>query len=647
MRYRGSALGHFCLLRALLVAGEGTISDEVTSDITCTSSPTITAYNFTVIQTEYMYINRTVDTITVTWDPNTNSVSSDASTSVSESSSTSSQTTPTSTDRCASPAFFDFSLSFPAATGPTRDGAFWDNGSLRYNTTYEDSWNQCAQMCFEESECRFWNWENAYSFVSPGRCDRFRDGQQCQLGSNFWVCGRVDRDPVVSVGPSVGSMGDGTSATSTVGSSASSTSEYAAVSSTIDPSIGTENTVAGDSTSAGEFSSATSTRDEASTTTTGDETLSSSTIEEPSTISTSVDTSAPPTTQESTTTDTSPTGDPTSVEGTSASSDTATSEVATGTSGYAPSIEDPPLTIESPTGSEEPPVTSDTPTQSSSETEAPTTIQDPTDTGAPSVTDTTDPTSTPTPSKPPCPYYAYVVISNSYTDTKLYKVDTIYGNRTLIRDFPPYGVINAMGYNHLDGYLYGVQGYTTNSGFEISPRLVRFTEDPTTFEILADIPEFCGKNIGIGDVDDLGHMWIKCQENKWMEYDIPSGDFTNPKSGTTDITPPGVLDWVWMPDDPNALFSISTSPEGVFLWRFDRTDHTWDKVGNDAGYAGPPFPSNGQINAMYGSRLGYIYAREATEGQTYRFSVRNTTLAQLVIGDTQERQTDGARCVSG
>lgn len=186
--------------------------------------------------------------------------------------------------------------------------------------------------------------------------------------------------------------------------------------------------------------------------------------------------------------------------------------------------------------------------------------------------------------------------------------------------------------NALDNTLYGVQNTSP------APRIIRIGADGTVVGART-LPVAPGA-YNAGDVDENGEFWVAYQGKNWVHLRL--SDQTIIDSGTATFSF-SIYDWAYVPGGGNFLYAIAVDGSGrTFLYRFDRTNHTWAQVG--AGY-GAIYPANGVVGAVYASQDGFLYGSENTQGKTYKFSLDGNTSTFIIQGPTAS-SNDGAHCIN-
>jgi uncharacterized repeat protein (TIGR01451 family) len=217
------------------------------------------------------------------------------------------------------------------------------------------------------------------------------------------------------------------------------------------------------------------------------------------------------------------------------------------------------------------------------------------------------------------------------------QVDLVSGESTVIAT-PPTGV-NAVGYNTLDNYMYGI-----NNG-----NVVAVAQDGTS--TIIGNPGL-DPNVGyqVGDFDDAGHLWVTQGGAGGIQnyYEIDLSDQSSAtyntiiKSGTTS-RPAGLpslpSDWVFVNDAFYGLVGPGTGTGAAQLVRFDPNAGTWTVQATIAATAG----QDRVYGAGYADAQGYLYFSNNTSGEIFRVDPRTNTGIDLAAGPAAAGN-DGARC---
>ncbi|WZH40867.1 hypothetical protein QYS62_001805 [Fusarium acuminatum] len=264
-----------------------------------------------------------------------------------------------------------------------------------------------------------------------------------------------------------------------------------------------------------------------------------------------------------------------------------------------------------------------------------------------------------------CDGYGYVI--STLLGNTLTKVNLNNGQRTtvatgigpggsLLNVAGIAGAINGIGFNHLDGYIYGVVNQGAVSGILCgllgcpSSQLIRIAKNGAYQALPATIPS---NTITMGDVDEQGRLWVSESGKKWWCLDVKPGSATFGKvlnSGTSavDIIS-GVGDWAYVPGGGDYLYAIQASiiQSGLLrtnIVRWSRTTYTWSI---HQTYPNLVLTS---LNLVWGAVMagpgGTLYGQENLLGQTWRFNINSSSNPTSIPGGAiLNLQGDGARCI--
>ena len=200
------------------------------------------------------------------------------------------------------------------------------------------------------------------------------------------------------------------------------------------------------------------------------------------------------------------------------------------------------------------------------------------------------------------------------------------------------GAVNAVGYNTLDDYVYGI---SSQSG-PTSGHLIRVGSDGTFTDL--GIPAGLGLTYNVGDFDDAGHLWVTTSgsTSSYAEIDLAPGSATygtvidsGTKTSPGSITSPGA-DWTWV---NGALYSVGATSTGTaILVRFTPATGALTNLGALSGGL-----ANLLVGATYADASGYLYASDNSTGRIFRIDV-GSRQAILVSNGPASGGNDGARC---
>ena len=222
-----------------------------------------------------------------------------------------------------------------------------------------------------------------------------------------------------------------------------------------------------------------------------------------------------------------------------------------------------------------------------------------------------------------------------------YTVNVQTGDRTLIKQLTGASSgstsINAIGYNALDYNLYAIQANVN------PPKVIKIGAQGQEVDVF-QLPVSLGTLLGVtsynvGDVDENGVYWISNAGRAWAQIDIANQRIIS--QGIAVLTN-AVYDWAYVPGGGNYLYAVNTDSSGnAFLFRFDRSAHTWAQVGK--GY-GNLFGAAGTLGAAYAERDGSLYVSDNTSGKIYKCSLNGVTATFVKTGPTASAN-DGAHCI--
>jgi uncharacterized repeat protein (TIGR01451 family) len=191
-------------------------------------------------------------------------------------------------------------------------------------------------------------------------------------------------------------------------------------------------------------------------------------------------------------------------------------------------------------------------------------------------------------------------------------------------------LVNAVGYNTTDNYMYGIDFSTQ--------RPVQIASDGTLTQLPLPTGMVAG-NYNTGTFDGQGHYWIAQSAgiedgSRWYEIDynvgsttygtvLASGEFANNIIGS---------DWAFSGQD---LYSVQDGSN--HLISFNTTTHALTDLG---ALSGVPASYYG---AVYSDAAGYVYASNNQTGEIYRITPSTRTALDLTAGPPSNGN-DGAFC---
>jgi uncharacterized repeat protein (TIGR01451 family) len=233
-----------------------------------------------------------------------------------------------------------------------------------------------------------------------------------------------------------------------------------------------------------------------------------------------------------------------------------------------------------------------------------------------------------------CDAFGYLFQSDGVAPPNtIYQVDLASGAFTTYATEPS-DLVNAVGYNTLDNYMYGWDLTTAE--------VARISSDGSVTHI--GLPPGVGTAVSYnaGDFDRAGHYWMSSSANgAWYEIDLAPGSATYGQvldSGT--MTFPagtaGLADWTWI---NGALYGVASTTSGpAALDKFDPATGQLTNLGPIAG-----IPGTVLVGATYTDAAGDLFASDNTSGEIYRVNVTTGKLTASAPGPASGNN-DGARC---
>lgn len=247
---------------------------------------------------------------------------------------------------------------------------------------------------------------------------------------------------------------------------------------------------------------------------------------------------------------------------------------------------------------------------------------------------------TPEPTTPPafsCDAGGYLIQAQT-----LFRLDLTTGETELVNQaVGPGRQINAIGYNVLDNFIYGMllagQGAT-------SADLIRIDANGDTVVF----PVGLTGNWRSGDVDSQGRLWLHDLESGWavVDADPDSPTFAEVLDQGTSPLPAGytVADWAFVPGGGDFLYSVIYSEGESALARWGTDTNTWEII-EEYGVV-TDGEDNDTWGALYSAGNGFLYASENNSGDIWRFPVLAGGAPQFVVEGPESSNNDGARCVN-
>lgn len=225
------------------------------------------------------------------------------------------------------------------------------------------------------------------------------------------------------------------------------------------------------------------------------------------------------------------------------------------------------------------------------------------------------------------------------TTAALRSVDLVTGESETLQDPTHSGAINAIGFNPLDGYLYGYTVAGTEGIVRIDANHdVELLGTPTGWTLAAGA-------FPVGEVTPDGELWLArgagAGQQEWARVDLDptSATYMTMLATGTVATPStqSFADWAFNVDDGN-LYTLTGSPRR--LWRFNLDDQTMDEVADLGTFAGSE-----TLGAMYADADGFLYGSANTSGQIHRVRMTAPHTREFFVTGPASGSNDGARCV--
>ena len=197
--------------------------------------------------------------------------------------------------------------------------------------------------------------------------------------------------------------------------------------------------------------------------------------------------------------------------------------------------------------------------------------------------------------------------------------------------------VNAIGYNELDNYLYGI--------VQPSRNLIRISSAGAATVVRSfTAAEIGTAGINVGDVDANGHYWFGSSGNSWHQVDLVPGsptygDILN--KGSADPLGFALADWVYIPVAGEYLWTVSPDGADTALLRFSLDTKTWEVVARYAEVG----TTGGGFGALYGINNGTLFASNNQNGEIWAFDVLGDKVPWLAARGPRSWSNDGARCV--
>ncbi|KAK5064618.1 hypothetical protein LTR84_000452 [Exophiala bonariae] len=224
-------------------------------------------------------------------------------------------------------------------------------------------------------------------------------------------------------------------------------------------------------------------------------------------------------------------------------------------------------------------------------------------------------------------------ITRGNSVSSLYRVNIANGQTTLITNNVGNKVINALGYNVLDNYLYG---YGTGD------RTINRIGPDGSSQVIATLPAGV-TGIVAGDIDINGQYWITAQGVNYYHIDLAPSSNTYGQiieSGNTNLaTGFNIIDWVALAAAPSVLYAVTSgsSQTQTYLMRFDKGTKQFTNLASYGSIAGNTW------GAGYSTTDGNIYASDNVSGQIWQFPIDGSAPSLQAQGNPTS-VNDEARC---
>ncbi|TPX06867.1 uncharacterized protein E0L32_002363 [Thyridium curvatum] len=228
-----------------------------------------------------------------------------------------------------------------------------------------------------------------------------------------------------------------------------------------------------------------------------------------------------------------------------------------------------------------------------------------------------------------CDRYGYL-IQAAY----LYRVNIETGATEPVgTELIPGASINALGYNALDNYLYGLDNNNHN--------IVRISNNGTAQNVVGVTVQSV-----VGDIDNEGCYWVLDSAYKYYKFDLKPGSSTygtvlDQGQTTNSDKVPRLLDWVYLPNHGRQLWSIFPVPNAgeIRMVRFDMTTHAFFVVRTWKSDLDHSF------GAAWGQNPSTVYISDNSNGEIWAYDVTNASRRKVSVGPVSSIN-DGARCVA-
>ena len=225
--------------------------------------------------------------------------------------------------------------------------------------------------------------------------------------------------------------------------------------------------------------------------------------------------------------------------------------------------------------------------------------------------------------------------------TSWYDIDVVTGQSTLKTTLSPAQIVNAIGYNGLDNYIYGYD-QTTNS-------IVRVDDAGTIITLKPNPTGLPANTYNTGTFDPNGFLYIFVNDGtRFYTIDLRPNSATfmklvNPTNGYLEQTSNygvalnpavNVSDWVYNPNDQN-LYGVTNT--GILARIVPTTGATSNLTTIGA--------TNGPFGAQAIDAHGNIYAINNRDGNVYKYTISGNTATGTYFSNTViTSNNDGTIC---
>ncbi|MGL5066529.1 MAG: DUF7507 domain-containing protein [Sarcina sp.] len=241
--------------------------------------------------------------------------------------------------------------------------------------------------------------------------------------------------------------------------------------------------------------------------------------------------------------------------------------------------------------------------------------------------------------------------SGVFGNSQFRKINTVTGNVEIV-NIDMGSTINAIGYNVLNNFIYGMTEVKNSSGVVIQSNLVQISSDGTVVDLgaIPNITDIVGLNVGA--IDNQGFYYLKrASKDYYWTIDLrPSsityGQLVDPTNGyvlttnSTQILPSGTLtggDWTYNIDD-GLLYSINDTDT-----QFITLDPTTGQTNLLPTEAGLPL----EYGAMASDGQGFIYGIDNITGDVIRWqNVGGTMQGELFSQTLGTIRNDATMCLN-